>query len=211
MSQIITAMFTADGSAVYLPFGFIPDFFVLMDVPHSSADTNVDFYWWWKWMEDEGLTGMTDGILVNEGPTDALANASGIESYDTTSRGPTVTEWSASASPTALSGTTHGSYYRPTRTGGKGDYSAIFECMAGATTGSTEPTWPKDPGGTVVDNDVTWQRVDGDVARKVVGYKGIAVDAALTDSHQVYCLAIQADQSLNFGDVVGWSGGVYGA
>lgn len=208
MNQIITARFEADGAAVYLPFGFVPDFFVLLDF---YTDTNSIFYWWWKWMEDEGATGYTDGLKVSEGVTDSLADGSGIESYDSAANAPTVTEWTAAASPTAKSGTAHGSYYRPTRTGGKGDYSAIFECMAGTTTGATEPTWPKDPGGTVVDNNVTWQRVDGDVALTRVGYQGIAVDAALTDGHICFCLAIQADQSINFGDVVGWTGGVYGA
>ena len=208
MNQIITARFQADGAAVYLPFGFIPDFFLMVDL---STDTNIDFYYWWKWMEDEGASGYQDGVLVNEGATDGLASGSGISSYNTASNAPTVTEWTASASPTAKSGDAHGSYYRPTRTGGKGDYDAIFECLAGTTTDTTEPSWPKDPGGTVTDNNVTWKRVDGDVALTRVGYQGIAVDVSLTNDHVVLCLALQADQSINFGDVAGWTGGVYGA
>lgn len=207
MSQIHIATFIGDGAAVYLPIGFIPDYFFMADVGDDKATV---FYHWFKLLEDISYT-YADGVKVTEGVTDSLADGSGIESYNTTANAPTVTTWSASASPTARSGSTHGSYYRPTRTGGKGDFSAIFECIAGTTTGSSEPSWPKDPGGTVVDNDVTWQRVDDDVPMSRVGYQGIALDVAPDDSHYCCTLSVQADKVENWGDLVDWSGGVYGA
>jgi hypothetical protein len=209
MSQIVTARFQADAGAVYLPFGFIPDFFVLLDF---ADDTNSDFYWFWKAMEDYGASGYQDGILVNEGVTDTLASGAGISTYNTAASAPTVSAWSASSSPTARTSTAHGTYVHPTIGNSQGfDVNAIFECVTAGTGGSTEPTWPKDPSGQVTDGTNVWERVDADAVITRVGYQGVAVDFNITDNHEVYCLAIQADQSHNWGDVVGWTGGVYGA
>ncbi len=207
MSQVHTAYFIGDGAAVYLPFGFTPHFAMLV---LWGADNAVDFYYYWKQIEDNGAAACKGGVLVNEGATDVVASGSGLAAYNTSANGPTVTEWSAGATVVARTSTAHGTYYRPTRTGGKGDYSAIFEDVAGTTTGSAEPTWPKDPGGQVADNNVTWERVDGDVALGRVGYEGLAIDLAISDSVECTVLAIDADMDWNWGDIVGWTDGIYG-
>jgi hypothetical protein len=209
MSQIVTARYVADGSAVYLPFGFVPDFLMLADIPHTSTDTNIDIYYFWKLMEEEGLTDQQDGFKVNEGVTDILASGSGISTYDTSANAPTISAWSASSTPTARTATTVGTYIHPTIGNTQGfDVNAVFECITAGTGGATEPTWSKNPGGQVTDGTNVWERVDGDAIVTRSGYKGVAVDVALVDSHEVYTLAIQADRNPSWGDIVRWPSGV---
>lgn len=208
MSQIAVARFQADGAAVYLPYGFKPDFHLMADL---NTDTNIDIYYFWAMQESEGASGYQDGFLVNEGATDTLASGSGMNVYDTAANAPTISTWTASSGPTARTSTAHGTYVRPTRTNSQGmDFSAVFECVTAGTGGATEPTWPYTPAGQVTDGTNVWERVDGDAIVTRAGYQGLGIDAALTDNHEVYCLAIQADASFSWGDVVGWTDGVYG-
>jgi hypothetical protein len=210
MSQIAVAYFVGDGAAVYLPFGFCPDYALLV---LWGADTAVDFYHYFKLIEDNGAAACAGGVLVNEGVTDVVAHDSGLAAYDTASNGPTVDGWTTAVSTaaTARTSTAHGSYCHPSISNTQGfDVNAIFECVTAGTGAATEPTWPKDPGGQVTDGDTVWERVDADVPLTRVGYKGLAVDFSISDSVECTCLAIDADLSFNWGDVVGWTDGVYG-
>ncbi len=208
MSQISVAYFQADGAAVYLPFGFVPDYALLVQ---WGAETAVDFWHYFKLIEENGAAACAGGVLVNEGATDVVAHDSGLSAYDTSVAAPTITTWTALATPTARTATAHGSYDRPTRANTQGmDFNALFECVTAGTNGATEPTWPKDPAGQVTDGTTVWERVDADAFLTRAGYKGLAVDVAITNDLQCTVLAIQADQSWNWGDVVGWTDGVYG-
>jgi hypothetical protein len=207
MSQISVAKYISDGDAVYLPFGFVPDFAL---VANFGAATATVFYYWWKMMDDLEATGYQEGISVTEGVTGTLADAGGLQPYDTSSDAPTVSVWSASSTPTARTSTAAGTYVHPTRANSQGmDYSAVFECVTAGTGAATEPTWPKDPSGQVTDGTNVWERVDGECIKARRGYKGLAMAGGIeTDSCLMYVLAIQADQSWNWGDVVGWTSGI---
>ena len=208
MSQITTAYFIADGAAVYLPVGYVPDYALLV---LWGADTAVDFYTYFKLIEDEGAAACAGGVLVNEGATDVMAHDSGLSAYDTATGAPTISAWSASSTPTARTSTAHGTYVRPTIGNTQGfDTSAIFECVTAGTGAATEPTWPKTPSEQVTEGSNVWERVDGDAVITRAGYKGLAVDVAVSDSVECTLLAIEADHAWNWGDVVGWTDGVYG-
>jgi hypothetical protein len=116
-------------------------------------------------------------------------------------------QWTASTSYTARTTTAEGSFCRPTNSSTT-DRDAIFECTTGGTSGSTEPTWPDAIGGTVLDSTPIWERVNKVFGRS--GYQGLQIeDNIQTDGQEMYYLAIQADESIDHGDVTGWASGVY--
>lgn len=213
MNQIKVGHYEGDGGLIYLPLGFVPDFFLLIDYT-----TNPIIYVWFERMEDDEATSSLEGLIIAGGSTafTKSADAGGILAYDSGSQIPTITEWSTGATVVAKTTTAHGTYYKGTSTGtdkdGRAvDRDAIFECVASTTTGATEPVWPSIIGDdSASDNGVIWRKVD--VAKLRGGYKGVRIAAGIQgDSREMYCLAIQADSSEDWGDVVGWTGGIYGA
>lgn len=213
MSLIHTGHFEPDGGLIYLPVGFVPDWFMLAEV----GATNPLLYYWWGIQEDDEASGSQEGIIDTAGTKTLAADDGGIVAYDTASEGPTVGIWTASTAYTARSATAHGSYVHPTTSGQDDqgltvDQEEIFECVTAGTTGTTEPTWPSASGdNSPSDNGVVWQKVT-DVAKERVGYKGVRIAAALqTDGQEIYYLAILADDVRDHGDVTGWSSGVYGS
>ena len=211
MSKIRVGHFEADGADIHLPLGFIPDYFQLVDF---HTNTNIEINHWWKRMEDDQASGKQEGFSVKEGITANLADAGGITAYDTASQAPTVQEWTStrSTNATARSGTVAGTFLKATvgatnNAGQVVDREAIFECVTAGTSSGTEPTWPSRIGGQVLDSDVLFEMVNEAKFRK--GYQGVTIVAALTtDSQECYYIAIQADESLDHGDVVGWTDGI---
>ena len=212
--QFITGHFECDGSAIYVPIGFIPDYFFMCD---ASYTTNTIFYHWWKALEDGAFTTALEGFSVSQGVTADLATTAGILGYDTGTESPTVTEWTTAVSlaATARTATARGTLVKPTDSGlnvdgVKADRSAIFECVTAGTGAATEPVWPVSIGGQVTDNGTVFELVNQASVR--AGYQGVRIAAALmTDGDEHFFNAFQADQSTDFGDVDSWPGGIYGS
>lgn len=213
MGQIVTFHYEPDGSDVYLPLGFVPDYVELMELGASD----VLYIRWFEMQEDDEASGSQEGVADDgDGTASKCADSQGIIAYDTASQLPTVTNWSAGLTVVARAVGVHGTYIRPSTTGAAAqgmDREAIFEVVTNTTTGTTEPTWPAAIGERVSDNHgspVVYERVN--VALTRVGYQGIVVaNERQTDAQEMYGIAIQADRSIDFGDVTGWTGGVYGA
>jgi hypothetical protein len=206
MGQMKVGHFEADGSLIYLPLGFVPDYFKLIDF---HTDTNIKIYEWFKRMEDDMGSGKQEGISIAEGVTANLADSGGIVAYNTGTP-KSISDWADGT------GYSVGDLVKATSSGVDDnglvvDRSAIFKCVTAGTSDSSEPTWPsafEEDGPS--DNGVVWQRV-GDEALYRYGYQGVRIAAALmTDGQEYFYLALQAD-SEDHGDVTSWSGGIYGA
>jgi len=208
MPQIVTAHWTCDGAIIYVPLGFTPSYLMLVDV---NTSTNIILYHWFSAMETDQATGYQEGFSVAEGVTALLADAGGITAYDSEAASPTVTTWTTAVSTaaTAKTATADGTFCKPATTS-KGDKSAIFECVTAGTGSATEPSWDDDApatGDQLTDNSTVWERVNEPLVRK--GYEGICIAAALmTDSREMFALAIQADRDFDLGDVDGWTDGI---
>lgn len=210
MNQIKVGHFEQDGGLINLPLGFIPDYIRLVDF---HTDTNIDIYEWWRRMEQDQGTGKQEGFSILEGVTANLADAGGITAYNTGAQSPAsgtgagqLAQWVASTSYTARTATAAGSYVKPTVASAT-DRGAVFECVTGGTSGSTEPTWPDAVGGQVLDSTPVWERVDLSLQRG--GYQGVVIAAALmVDGQEMYYLALQANQVVDHGDVDGWGSGI---
>jgi len=225
-TRSIVGHWLGDGGDVYIPVGFVPDFLLVINM----LATNPIIYIWWERQEDDEASGYQEGMTIpgTGGTVDQLADDAGIKAYDTSARRPEIGNWAATSSTlTAISGTTltiaartataDGTLVRGTTsgvdaTGAQVDREALFECVVtSGNTGSAEPTWPVQVGDQVVDGSVTWELVV-DQAHSRSGYKGfLFADNINTNSEEFYFLAIQADDSIDFGDVEGWVGGVQNA
>jgi hypothetical protein len=216
-SQIRVGHWEADGGDVNIPLGFIPDYMRVVEV----GVTNPNMYEWFERQEDDEASGAQEGNILtgSTGVVTQSADSQGITAYDTGSQQPAagtgagqLQEWTASQSYTARTATAAGSYAKPTvgatdDTGGVADRDAIFECVTSGTSGSTEPTWPSAIGGQVLDSTPVWEKVNTATFRG--GYQGVVVANEIqTNSREYYYLAIKAHDSVDHGDVDGWSGGV---
>ena len=205
MPQIVTGHYTQDGSLVYLPIGFIPDW--LQWVDYTTA---ILIHYWFEMMEDDEASGSQEGILDDgDGTYSKNADDGGFTAYDTESAFPTINEWTQarSTAATARSATADGTFIKPT-TSSITDREAVFECVTAGTGGDTEPTWPDNIGGQVTDSSTVWERVNQPTKRQ--GYKGVCVSGTIqTNGQEAYFLALQADDAKDWGDVDGWASGVY--
>lgn len=217
MSRIITGHWEPDGSDIYVPVGFKPNF--LMAVEYI---TNPLIHYWFG--EEEEDAQITAGITDTAGTKTLCADGAGFATYDTGVQGPygdvsaaaAIADWVLSTAYQARSATAHGDYVRATSTGTDDngllvDRSCIFECVTAGTTAATEPTWPSAPGGnSVTDNGVIWQKVT-DVPTTVGGYQGFKVDNDIqTDGQEFYYMAIRSDDVIDQADVTAWPGGIKG-
>lgn len=213
MSNIRVGHFTADGALIHLPLGFIPDYFQLVDF---HTNTNIEINHWWERMEDDQASGKQEGFSVKEGVTANLADAGGITAYDTGTQAPTVQEWTKARGDAAVARGASvglaGTFIKATvgalnNAGQVTDREAIFECVVDGTSAATEPTWPSAIGETVLDSSTVWEMVNEAKFRK--GYQGVTIAAALmTDSQECYYIALKAGDSIDHGDVVGWTDGI---
>lgn len=213
MNNLRVGHFEADGSLINLPLGFIPDYFQLVDF---HTDTNIEIYHWWKRMEEDQASGKQEGFSVKEGVTANLADAGGITAYDTGTQAPTVEEWTQARGSAAVARGASvglaGTFIKATvgalnNAGQVTDREAIFECVVDGTSAATEPTWPSRIGETVLDSSTVWEMVNEAKFRK--GYQGVVLAAALTnDGQEAYYLAFKANDSVDHGDVVGWTDGI---
>jgi len=213
MSQIKVGHFEQDGSAVYVPCGFIPSYLMFIDYDPATPDTDIVLYHWFSAMEDDMDANDQEGFSVTEGATAALADDGGFAAYDSESAAPTIADWAASTSYTARTATANGSFVRPTTSGAidsgeDADRSLIFECVTAGTSGSTEPVWNPAVGeNSPSDNGVVWQCVPEATYRK--GYQGFSVAGdLLTDGQEAFFLAILADDDIDFGDSADWVDGI---
>jgi hypothetical protein len=204
MSRIKVGHFEPDGSLINLPLGFIPDFFFMAEL----GATNPLLYYWWRAQEADEASGSQEGILDTAGTKTVIGDAAGITAYDTGTQGPTITTWTKAVgdAATARTATAPGTYVRPS-TASPTDRGAIFECVTAGTSASTEPIWPDAVGENVTDSSTVWQRVDVDVQR--LGYQGVVIAATpQTNGQEMYYTAMQSDQSIDHGDVDGWTDGI---
>lgn len=216
MSQIKCGHFESDGAEVHIPIGFEPDFILFLPMGANAASLIL----WFKQMGIHGADGtLYGGLSIIDGTDARITAGSGLAVYDTASELPTITQWvKETGSMVARTSTAHGTYRKATVNGvdvdgNEIDRSEIFECVAGGTTGSTEPVWPTQVGENgPSDNSVLWQKVN--VATLRGGYKGFTVAAGslanIADDAEGYFIAIQADSVEDYGDVVGWIGGIRG-
>jgi hypothetical protein len=166
-NQIITGHLEPDGSIIYVPVGFIPDFLFAVEY----GVTNPLLYYWFG-NEEEAAAGFAGYDTKTSGP------------YGITATPAAIADWVASTAYGARSATAHGDYVRATSTGTDTnglvvDRSQLFECVTAGTSGSSEPTWPANIGGnSASDNGVVWQKVT-DVPTFEGGYKGFSIAAAL--------------------------------
>lgn len=211
--NIVCGHFEADGSAIYLPLGFIPSYFYMVDM---VTDGESIHYEWWKDMADVdadyggGLTEDDDGVNA------WIATASGITTYNTATEAPTISDYTVarSTAATARTSTTRGTLLRPSTSGTNvdgavADRSAIFECVT-AGTGSAEPTWPVGIGDQVTDGTTVFELVNQPTFS--AGYQGVTIAAAIqTDGQECFFNALEAHDYIDFGDVVAWPSGIYGS
>ncbi len=214
--------FLGDGEIVYLPIGFIPDYFRLCDIDSGTGNAAVAMHEWFERMQDDEATGSQEGWalgLSTLGYVTMHSDTQGITAYDTGTEFPAngtgagqLSEWAASTAYTARTATAPGSYVKATvgalsDTGQVVDREAIFECVTGGTSHTAEPTWPSKIGGQVLDSTPVWEMVNTPKYRG--GYQGVVISATIqTDSHEYYYLAIKAHDSVDHGDVDGWPGGI---
>ncbi len=213
--------FLGDGADIFLPIGFIPDYFRLCDIDSVITNAAVTINEWFERMEDDEASGSQEGWalgLATLGYTTLHPDGQGITAYDTGSQQPAsgfdageLSQWTATTAVDVRTGTAAGSYAKPTvgavdDTGGVADRDAIFENVGGSdgNTGATEPVWPSAIGGQVVDSNAIWEKVNTPTFRG--GYQGVGIAAEIqTNSHEYYYLAIRAHDSVDHGDVDGCS------
>ena len=216
--------FLGDGGDVYLPLGYVPDYFRLCDLDGVVTNVDVTIHEWFERMEDDEITNRQEGWALGFatiGYVNLHGDSAGITAYDTGSQLPVVGfdagelgQWTASTAVDVRTAAAPGSYAKPTvgaldNTGAVVDRDAIFENV-GASDGNTdtaEPVWPSAIGGQVVDNAAIWEKVNAPTYRG--GYQGVCVAAEVAVSdHKCYYLAIRAHDSIDHGDVAGWPNGI---
>ena len=207
----VTKRWVADGSAVKLDLGFIPEY--VRTIQDIDA-TNPDVIEWFKEMEDESTPQY--GVLCT-GSSGALTElttaATGIKKLDEVNQGVLIpapdggadqfrvpTDWAAitdySSGYTDRSVTAAGSVVRPPTHNGR-----VFELKTGTATATSEPSsWDVNPGEEVTDGGAN---VFTCREEKVVthGAQGIEIGATTqTDGDVNFLLAIKGDHYTNAGD-----------
>lgn len=212
IKNMATITFTGSGEILEVDLGFIPDFVRLIAEGNDAA---IDFTDWYRIREDEWAEAKRGGILINEGVTSNIsqATAGGIRSFTGAKKTPTISEWSTAVSTaaTARAGAVPGTYVRPTITGNY-DKSSVFECVTAGTGTAVEPNWDSAPaiGDRVKDGaggDTEWERVN--VSQTVKQCAGIKIAAAMvSDSVDYTLIAMRGDIVKAFGDAANYPVGV---
>lgn len=164
--DIKSGYFEAAATAAQIILGFIPDYLILSQ--DLAVDTEEIQVIWQKSIADAELTGQYG--FHDHGTGDWVANASAaagikaltLEGVYANIESPipmkgkvkkAMTQWSASLGVTIRTGTVVGDIIMPTIHNG-----LCYECVVGATTGTTEPTWSTVVGAlSAIDNDVYYR------------------------------------------------------
>ena len=207
----VVRRFVADGNAVNLDLGFVPEYCELVV---NLAGTNPNIYKWYKAFEDEStaeygllITGSSGIVTV---PSTA---ATGIKELDALYHGVLIpdpaggddqfqvpTDWAAatdySSGYTARSATASGSCVRPPTHNG-----CVYELTTATGSATSEPSsWPTTPGETCTDggSNVFTCRAENVATR---GAQGITIGATTqTDGHVNYVVAWKGQHYVNAGD-----------
>lgn len=162
-----TGSFIADGNAVNVNVGFIPDFIIAFE---GQEETNPQMHFWLRERIDAASAEAQFGILDTGGTkTKHTAAINGFAPLDEATNkvlipnpngegflqaDPPSEFLAGAAQPTARTTTALGTLTKPSpskRTG------YIYECTADAGVFGTEPTtWPSVPGETISDGTNTW-------------------------------------------------------
>jgi hypothetical protein len=202
MPYFNTGDFIADGNAVNVDVGFVPDMLIAIE---GYEETSPNIHIWMRQRGDTANDNGQYGLLIT-GTTGVVtkhaAATNGFIAYDTDSNGvlipapdgngevpATVVEYADASTPTARSATGVGTVIRPsTRTG------YVYECTTSSGAVGTEPTWPTTPGESVTDaSSNVWITREENVVNN--GAKGFTLGAtASTDSDEWSWSAWRADR-----------------
>lgn len=206
-TQTYTGHFEGDGLAVNIETGFVPQYVTLYQDVNKTSPDKIE---WFEGFEDEtalfGLqtTGST-GVV-----TRLTTAATGISAYSEATVGvlidspqdsgkqvlvTSITDWAVSTAYTpARTAFAVGQIIRPTVHNGY-----VYELTVAGTSGTTEPTFPTNPGDSVVDNTATWTCRDSNVTKG--DFNGFTVGAtAQTDEKEYYFIAVGSDKDQDKGD-----------
>lgn len=207
MSQVLSGCFIADGNALDIDIGFVPDFVEAFELT-STAEVVYRFYRCLAEAETTGQYGLEDD---GDGVISACATAdAGFAAYDG-SKVPRVLipspiddvlvpalvtgdyTLARSSDAAARSATAIGTILRPTTHNGY-----VYECVTDGT-GSAEPTWPTTPG------ELIWDGTSRYVCReenlvKASG-QGFTIGATLSVNTDLWAFfAERHDRMGNLGD-----------
>lgn len=179
--------FIANGNAVNIDIGFIPDKFTAWE---GMEETNPTRHVWYREQANTANANAQYGIQINGADgviTKHAAATNGFAEYDTgadrviiESPAPgvgdveaAISDWAASTAATARSASAIGTCVRPTTKNG-----FVYECTGTGTTNDTEgePTWPTTLGDSVTETDgVIWTCREERTVRG--GAKGLTLGA----------------------------------
>ena len=214
MDQVKVGHWTADGGNVNIPLGFVPSYFMFMNI---GEGTNPSKYEWWSSQQTDEAAQSQEGTIItgSSGVITLSADDAGITAYDTGTEGPEVLAYTTTVGDAATerTNTKPGSFVKPSTTGviadgSDADRSLIFECV-GEGTAVAEPTWPTAVGAQVTDGSGgnTFELVVEPTGR--AGYQGVIIaDNIQTNGQECYYLAISAGRDVDHGDVDGWVDGI---
>ena len=197
----VSGHFIADGSAVNVDVGFIPDKVYML---HGLEETNPVEHIFIRELANTGTASGQYGLQDSGGTKTKLASAAaGFATYDTTAyrailpapngsgeRSTSVADYSTTTTYTARSSTALGSVVRPTTHNG-----FVYECTtaSGGAAGTEPSSWGTTVGGTTTagSGDVWTCR---DEKMQWIGVKGFTVGATLsTDTDEWYWEAEKHD------------------
>jgi len=206
MSKFNTGSFIANGSAVNVDVGFIPDLIIALE---GQEETNPQMHIWSKDRAD-AASGQGEFGFVRSGTgtlTEHAAAVNGFDEYDTSvaklafdnPAGDGVDLIASmpsafvagTAQPTARTTSTLGTMTKPSSGNETG---FVYECTTSAGVYGTEPTtWATKPGDTTSDGTNTWTCRETKVVQS--GVKGFTLGATgQTDSDEWTWFAWQADK-----------------
>ena len=199
-----TGSFIADGLAVNVDVGFIPDFVIAFE---GCEEGDPQIHYWMRERIDAASALGQFGFLDTAGTKSThAAAANGFASLDTVApklmlpapsgTGEAISDlplnWTTarSTAATARSTTAVGTVIKPTA--GK-ENGFVYECTTAGTGSATEPTWPTVLGDTVTDGSTVWTCRESKI--KNVGVKGFTLGATgQTDSDEWSWVAFAADK-----------------
>lgn len=203
-----TVHWEADGNAVNVDLGFIPEFSIMFE---STGQTNPNIYFWFRrFVDDQSMYGLlltgSSGVV-----TRVTTAATGLSALDSKyhqvlvespvpGRGDVkcdVADWSSAGSTaaTARDGSSIGTIIRPTT-----HNNYVYECTTAGTSSGTEPTWGTTPGGTTTDGTTVFTCREEKIV--VGGAQGLTVGATTqTDGRECFIAAWGNPRDRDAGDV----------